>query len=750
MKKLFLLLIILLLFTSCKKKETIETPAETITTIVEGVTIVEEVGMKNVFASNRMKPANRYNFLEANFSDTVFIMNNRIYAASKMGVDKETGYFYEKVLHSYDMNGENEEFIIITPVIENSTVEFMWYDSMYNIITIEQLDYKYTLNKRAETGEIHFTLQLNITDEIISMGIGENDNIYFGTKNKVFIYSNNGDFICDLSLDYQLDYISSAHGRKPILKMYDTNNYVKYRYINYETKAFEELEMPLTSVYYEYSNILYGDGFDYYHVNNNGVYGYDIETNTLTKKLDWINSDIKFMRILTFSIISPDKMLLIQFDYSVAFTTFTILDRLNDNEITEKIYLSIGYINPYSDAYLEGIVYNFNKDNDKYRITIKNYYSQYDELDPMLRLNNDIASGNSPDMIHMNNYLSILNYSKNDMFVDLNDYLDEELKSNLLPIAKDSTINNKLYQMITSFSVTTLMGKTDNIGENTAWSFNDVINLYNQLPKEKVLSLDFTKFDLTNYILPYLIPYYVDYDNGVCEFNKQDFKEFIELYKIVPDDYLGYNLPDFENTIYRNDEVLVGSVVGIDVSSFIMGKGRYFRDNETTIIGYPTPDGENHCDIINAKGFSILNTSANKEIAWDFIKYCLSDEYAEISVFESGYIIPTKIGIVLTNSKYYNMYIYVTDDFKTMLHSEIIEKVESQYGSGVYLHIDGETIDEFSDYLYSLNSYVHKDTDVINIINDELTNYINTNKSIDDTIKAIQSRVSIYMSEVWG
>ena len=462
------------------------------------------------------------------------------------------------------------------------------------------------------------------------------------------------------------------------------------------------------------------------------------------------------MRILTFGVISPDKMLLIQFDYSVAYTTFTILDRLNDDKITKKIYLSIGYINPYSDAYLEGIVYNFNKDNDKYRITTKNYYSQYDELDPMLRLNNDIAAGNSPDIIYMNDYLSILNYSKNDMFADLNDYLDDDLKNNLLPIAKDSIINNKLYQMITNFSVTTLMGKTDNIGENNAWSFHDVINLYNQSPENNVLSLEFTKFHLTNYILPYLIPYYVDYNNGVCDFNKQDFKEFIELYKIVPETYLGYNLPDFENTteylssLYRNDEVLIGSVSGIDVSSFIMEKGRYFRDDEVTDIGYPTPDGENHCDIINAKGFSILNTSVNKETAWEFIKYCLSDDYAEISVFEGGNIIPTITGIEFTNSKYRDMYIYATDDFKTLLHSKMIDDVESQYGSGVYLHINDEVIDEFNNYLFSLNNYTHKDKDVVNIITEELSALANSNKSIDDTIKAIQSRVSIYMSEMWG
>ena len=280
MKKFIFLIMMIVIFTGCEKQDDSQT--ETLIEEYQGMTIIEEVGMKNVFSSNRMKPTNRYNFLEANFSDTVFIMDNRIYTASKMGVDAESGYYFEKVLQSYDMNGENEEFIIITPVIDGAAVEFMWYDSEYNIITIEQLDYKYTLNKK---GAMNFSLPLNITDEIVSMVIGENDNIYFGTENKVFIYSPGGNLICDLPLDYTLNYISSAHGKKPILKMYDANNNVKYQYVNYATQSLEELEISIKSIYYDYSNILYGEGADYYHINNNGVYGYDIESNTLTKNL---------------------------------------------------------------------------------------------------------------------------------------------------------------------------------------------------------------------------------------------------------------------------------------------------------------------------------------------------------------------------------------------------------------------------------------------------------------------------------
>lgn len=759
MLKKFVLIVIMAVFSAlllCCNKDKIKTEKAAETTISEyqGMTIIEPVGMTNVFSSNRVKFSNRYNFYDTNASnDIVFIMDGRIYISAKMGVDKESGYFYEKALQSYDLNGCNEEYIIFAPVIENSAIEFLWYDSDYNVISIEQSEYEYTLYKKSPSNEILFSIPLNVKDPIISMVIGENNNIYFGTENTVIVYSSDGELIHKQSLSYTLAYISSAHGKKPILKMYDKNNFVKYQYINVDMKKLENIEMPVKSIYYGYSNIIYGEGYDYYHVTITGVYGYDIKNNTLTKTLDWINSDIQYTlgTVFIFSILSADKMYMIQFDYTVMETMFTVLDRMNEKDIPEKVYLSIGYISPFSAQYLESVVSLFNKDNNKYRITLKNYYSPYDELDPMLRLNNDIASGNSPDMIYMNEYISLLSYSKNGMFVDLSEYLtdDKELYNNLLPLASESAkINGKLYQMITNFTITTLMGKTKNIGEKDRWSFRDAINMYKKSLANGNISSVFNKLYFKEIIMPEIISEYIDYEKGVCDFNKQGFGDFLELMKMLPDNMDVREVAEYNNFMHylysksRNDESLielVGPIMG--VSTFMQEKAYFFRDDDVNIIGFPSGEGAEHKDVIKANGFSIINSSEHKDAAWELIKYCLSDKFADVGVFENSAIIPTNTGIDIINKRYKDkdMYLYITDNFRNILLSKVDEndekQMEQRHGTGIYVHLDEKVMDEFKKYVNELGAYVQKDTNIINIINEEIDEYLNTNKSTDDTIK---------------
>jgi hypothetical protein len=52
-------------------------------------------------------------------------------------------------------------------------------------------------------------------------------------------------------------------------------------------------------------------------------------------------------------------------------------------------------------------------------------------------------------------------------------------------------------------------------------------------------------------------------------------------------------------------------------------------------------------------------------------------------------------------------------------------------------------------YLESIDNYDYYDASVASIIYDEVSTYLNSDKSVDDTIRAIQSRVSLYMSEKW-
>jgi|GEM_PF-1384667 hypothetical protein len=786
-KRLCMLVLVMLLFTlsSCKNTKTDTSSENNDETTNTALTVIEEAGMKNVFAETPTNLNFQVSFLRdyTRYYDKMFIMDGRVYVAgdrvkkdpdinvttnlSLRPTDNEALFHVHSRLLSFDFNGENMEIREVTQVNPDilADIRFMWYDSEYNQITIEDYNLGYTLHKRTFDDEIIFSIPLDdmFGEEIIrSMVIGEDDNIYISNNYKLLIISKDGEILKFIESagswvvdNFYIFSVGSAHGKKPIFTMYDGINAV-YRYYDWETDSFIPIEMQLIddpsnfSITTNYGVIMYGEGYDYYYLNNVGIYGYDIATATLTKVLDWMNSDITAKETHGIIPVSAEKMARVYIEGGGFERMYSILNRVPDDEIPEKTYLSIGYIDPKTPEYLIRAVSNFNANNDFFRITMTNYYNADT---PDLRLNAAIAGGNAPDLLFINDYMPLLSYSNKDMLVDLNEFLIEYegLRDNLLPFVKKAAIRNKLTYMPTGFTVNTLFGKTANIGDKGTWTFGDMLEMYKS---GKTITHDLSKDFLYTYALDKIIADCVDYSTASCDFDKQGFKDFIELMKLLPDSYditqdYGENYMQILNERYeahRKDEILLISNNVFSLPEYLDPLINNFRDAEVTAIGYPTINGDVRGDYVNTCGFSVLNSSENIDVAWQFIMYCLSDHFAGFTL-SNGYNVSTSSAIDTCNGKYYGlMTTRFYDDFTN------VGKDSAAFVNGV----DGinitynEWFDEFNDYIKYVENYVPKDNDIRNIITDELSDYYTANKNIDDVIKVIESRISVYLSEIWG
>ena len=763
MKKIIILAVLLILaLTGCKKNDNNQVTKGTVIKEIQGMTIIEEVGMKNVFSSTRIQMPSSSQFYSNNYYDRSFIMNDRIYFAIEcFEPEVRSGYAFV-YFYSYDFNGENEEYTLLNPVNEDAEIKFAWYDSEYNVIIIEELDYIYTLSKYNTSGEIVFSLTLNDIiggSTILSMVIGdEENNIYIAASdNNIYVFSPDDNMIWKTSPDGTIVNLSSAHGKPPIIRMHDAGNANKYQFIDAVTQTIRDSEMRCGSDFYMYSHLVYGDGYDYFHIVKDGVYGYDIASNTLTKVLDWTNSDLIFSQLRMITVISTEKIFFGAHDLSDYKYKIYMLDHVPNDQIPEKTYISIGYINSLDDAYLSQVVAAFNRKSDEYRITLTNFHPKNGNPDMTSKLNAEIAAGNTPDLLYINSYIPPLIYAKNDLFDDLYEYLTPELTNNLLPFVTDSVeFNGKLPQLITKFTVKTLIGKTKNVGVSNGWSISDMLNLYKSLPDDVVLTYELTQNFMNEYILDNIISECIDYTNGICNFNQQGFKDYIELYSLLPEYYDWWSIGDYNQFTKdnyakcRNDEMIFSTVSPIgNVLGYIHEQRLNFRDEEVNFIGFPTMNGNKSGDYIESTGFSILSTSKNKEAAWEFIKFCISDEFAELSS-NLFVMLPTYSALNIYNDWHKGAVIHFSDINLDYSYTSVsIEDARTRFGDGIIEQINDDWIDEFNAYIESVDNYVYKDKDVRNIVTDELTSYINTNKSIDDTIKAIQSRVSIYMSEMW-
>lgn len=346
-----------------------------------------------------------------------------------------------------------------------------------------------------------------------------------------------------------------------------------------------------------------------------------------------------------------------------------------------------------------------------------------------------------------------MNYAKKDLFIDLYEYLkqDDSLYKNLLPfVLKPSEINNKLYQLTTSFSSLTLMGKTSNLNDKTSWSMGEMLD-YIKLPdKIQMLSND-KKKDFYQYIfIENTISECIDYNDGTCNFDNQGFKDMLELIKLLPD-IITQDDDYYDNMRkFRNDEILLYNMYIYDFFSYVRIRSLAFTDEEITFIGYPSLNGNKAISHITKNGFAILNSSAKKDIAWEFIKYCLSDNVYKLSINSFG-IPPTRNAIDLNTYEYYDHYAYYLYSGGAISYiPPLTQNEKNKYGEGVDVHIDEKLINEYYSYFETIDNFTYTDDIVYEIINEELDIFINTNKSVDDTVKTIQNRVSLYMNEFWN
>jgi len=750
-KIIIIILFVLFIFTGCEKDENPQinqNDAGVEVTEIQGMTVIDKVGMTNVFAAADIDLGFKYNF-DWGYHDKVFVMDERIYITAKKSVDRAD--IEELFIFSYDINGENEESFIVPPADDTGAVKFAWYDSKYNIVFIEEVDYSYTLYKRNDSNELVWKVPISGTNTIVSMAIGDDDNIYFGTNDKITAYDKNGKQICGLPLDNKLHYIASAHGKTPILKMYDGKNNSVYKYINAETKSLADIEMRVPSDYkYSYNNIIYGDGYDYYYYDINGVYGYDIAANSLTKVLDWLNSDIINTEVVTFGVISSEKMMMIS--NQVYNNKFSILNKVPDDKIPEKEYISIGCVNRYNDRYLGQLITNFNKNNTKYRATLTNYYSSNNGNDYTLSLNNAIAAGDGPDLLYVNETIPMLSYTSKGMFVDLFNYLNDEpeLVDDLLPFVTEQThINGILPQLVTNIRIQTMIGKTKNIGGEASLSMTRLLEMYDSLPKDTVICNDFNKDYLGSFVISFAIHECIDYETGTFDFDKPEIRSFIQLMKSLPEANAGnsFSLNDeFDKS--RNDKLLLSGGKISSIYDYICSKVYPGRDEAATLIGYPTLSGDKRGDAIYSYGFSILQTSDKKDASWEFIKYSASEKFMQEVVQQDG-IVPSNTGIYYNNKLFDKASVYIDDNLDN-LAPVLFTGSGEQYTTGIAVPINEEIINEFREYLNSIDNYVYINSDIDNVVNEELSTYYNSDKSIDETMKVIHNRVSIYLNEIWG
>ncbi len=669
------------------------------------------------------------------------------------------------------------------PVEQNSSMDSINLDSEGNIYCIvnryqdpveemdpetgeaivEEIEYRdeYYLTKMNLHGEEIYSVKLNDIPELQKMEeengyfyvgnmiISEDKGIYIKVLDQFAKFDMEGNFIKMVS-NGQSDLDSASivplrDGRMAALIYDESGVMVALADLDSGTVG-EKYKMP--GISYELSYYP-GMGYDLYLSDSNGLYGYNIGDTDKKQLLNYVDSDFDFYNAYNLIAINEREFFALfdSFDSSNTAAKFTKVD---PKDVKDKKQITFAMVNTNWNVRQE--VVKFNKSNEEYRINIINYYSLYGSEDDynagLNKLNTDIVSGKVPDIILLENSMPVDSYINKGLLEDIKPYIekDEELDiNNFMPnILEAFSVNGKLYTMVPSYYINTLVAKTADVGSERGWTVQEAMGVMALKPEGTQFIDDGTKDDMLNNCMSMAGSQFVDWEDGVCSFNSDGFIQMLEFINTFPEEIDSSAFTDeyWENydSMWREGKVLTTMTQLSDFRSYnYLEKGTF--GEKITMIGFPSASGEGTV-IVPTLEIAMSAKSSNKEGAWQFLRNFLTDEYQENNV---TYSFPVSKKRLLELAEEATKKPYYLDE-----NDNKVEYDDTYYVGGIEVVIPPMTKQETEaliEQLYSVTDVYKYDESLLNIIREEAAPYFAGQKSAREAASIIQSRAQIYVNE---
>ena len=530
----------------------------------------------------------------------------------------------------------------------------------------------------------------------------------------------------------------------------DENDWTKMYIANYDIdkdQLGEAKQMP-SSFAYNYYSPSAGLNSDLIYSDNNGVYTFNAGDEAGTKKMDFINSDVGITYLQNLMELSDNSFLGL-YNTDEGKMSGGIFTYVPPEEIPDKkVLILAGEYIPYE---LRNRVVEFNRNSDEYRITMRTYdsYNSYEDWTAgATQLNNDIITGNMPDILVVNN-LPVENYIAKGLIEDIGKMIegDEELSQvEFVQNVFDAySMNGKLYYVIPSFYIRTMIGKISLVGDRSTWTMADMRETMAGLPEETTLfGADITRGGFFNTMMQFSGADFVDVGTGKCDFDTPGFISIMEYAKNLPqeldedfwsdEDYWG----KYESQYRENRTVLYQ----LYISSFSY-LNREINGNigeDVSYIGFPTESGMGSVVGLN-DAYCISSKSANKDAAWEFLRYYLTDDYQN----KLQWGLPVKKARLEELAQEATKPPYYIDENGDKHEYEYPETIWINGEEIILLPMSQEQVDKCVNFIYSVNKPIYSNDDIMTIINEEMESFYSGQKGAEEVAKVIQSRAQIYV-----
>lgn len=520
------------------------------------------------------------------------------------------------------------------------------------------------------------------------------------------------------------------------------------------------------------------DAYDFYYTYNNNIYGYTSKTDTRDKLVDWMACDVDTNNMSGYAMLSDSRVAALMQDWSTDPTTYQliVLHRVDASEIKEKKVLTLACM--YLDWNLRSMIVEYNKTNDEYRINVVDYseYATDDDYNAgVTKLTTEIISGSVPDIFLTSN-LPIDKYAAKGVIADLNTFMDGGnglSRDYFVPqILNALEKDGKLYELPTSFSVTTAYALSSIASQYDTWNVAAVQDAMTQLQEgATVFSDGWTKNTALSNCLSRNLSAFVDWTTGKCEFDSEAFQQLLAFCNSFPaetsdgDGAIAYATStdlavedamwESDATRITNGKQLMSTIEMYSFDSYIWNV--YAIRDKITFTGYPTEDGSGSSFGLQMP-MAISSVTKYPDAAWDFVCSIIKKMN---TIDENNYYYGFPISQAAFDAEMTDI---MTEQYQLDENGEQVDwdgdgepdkAVRGSYetmenGETVYKDVYAltqEDIDQILGVINSTSSVYDYDQEILDIITDEVAAYFAGDKDVQTTANMIQSRVNLYVQE---
>ncbi len=492
-----------------------------------------------------------------------------------------------------------------------------------------------------------------------------------------------------------------------------------------------------------------GQETDLAYVQDAMLYICNLEDEEPAAVLNWRESNIDGNHIRDFAILPDGRVISLTVDYSAgAKKEIAILTEKKSGEMPEKKRLTYAALDvPY---FVERDIVAFNKANSEYYIEVKEYGdSSMNYMDRVALLNADLTGSEAPDMMDVAfSGLTLENLIAAGVAEDLVPFLEKDAslgKEDFVEsVLKAYERDGKLYAIIPSFGIETLVGKVSDVGEGSSWSVKDMMELAAAKGKDMQILEAADKGTMLWLMCMMNQDLFIDEENGTCDFTGREFAEILEFAGSFPEE--AGNASDFASQMekVRNGELVL--LQGLVTSVELYQVYEYAFGESVNFIGYPTSGNSGQMLSICGTTVAMHAASENKQGVWEFIKFNLSEERQEDLEATSGSGFPVLKSALekLFEEERKEEYYEDTDGEQKL-------RPKSSWG------VNGVSIDTYAateeqvERVRAMIDHVQirrgMDNRLTEIIYGEAAAYFKGQKTVEEVAKVVQNRVQIYLDE---